>query len=96
MSDREYDIQLWLSQWLSELQLDVALRKRDPRWHCGRSFRMPLAGGKAEIFFYDTSPFILSYHNASWAGQLGAQEGCFIYFTSDLVCGMSLPCLSHL
>mmetsp|Transcript_6545 Transcript_6545/g.18880 ORF Transcript_6545/g.18880 Transcript_6545/m.18880 type:complete len:458 (+) Transcript_6545:514-1887(+) len=52
-------------------QLDVALRKRDPRWHCGRNFRMPLAGGRAEVFFYDTSPFILSYHNASWAGQLG-------------------------
>lgn len=54
-------------------QLDVALRRRDQRWHCARSHVMVLAGGKAELFFYDTSPFILSYHNQTWAGQLGAR-----------------------
>ena len=35
---------------------------------------MAVAGGKAEVFFYDTSPFILSYHNQTWAGQLGARR----------------------
>ena len=53
------------------LQLDVGLPKRDPRWHCERSFQMRLAGGAAELFFIDTSPFITSYHNVSWANQLG-------------------------
>ena len=57
---------------VSSLQLDVGLTKRDPRWHCERSYQMRLAGGAAELFFIDTNPFISSYHNVSWANQLGA------------------------
>ena len=53
------------------LQLDIGLTKRDTRWHCERSYQMRLAGGAAELFFIDTNPFIASYHNVSWANQLG-------------------------
>lgn len=51
--------------------MDVALRTRDPRWHCERTFELSLGEGKADIFFIDTSPFIEAYYNYSWAGQLG-------------------------
>ena len=56
-------------------QLDIGLTKRDPRWHCERSYQMQLAGGAAELFFIDTNPFISRYHNVSWADQLGACPG---------------------
>ena len=55
-------------------QLDIGLTKRDPRWHCERSYQMQLAGGAAELFFIDTNPFISRYHNVSWADQLGARR----------------------
>ena len=52
-------------------QLDVRLTRRDPRWHCERSYRLSLAGGDLEIFFLDTSPFIEEYWAADWAGIVG-------------------------
>ncbi|GAB2219603.1 hypothetical protein Droror1_Dr00007240 [Drosera rotundifolia] len=40
-------------------QLSPALKKRDNRWLCWRSFVVD--AGVAEIFFVDTTPFVLSY-----------------------------------
>lgn len=52
-------------------ELDVGLRQLDSRWHCERAFRMQLADGKVDVFFYDTSPFIEEYQNVSWVGHIG-------------------------
>jgi tartrate-resistant acid phosphatase type 5 len=53
------------------LQLDAALARRDPRWHCERSYSLSLAGGDVEIFFLDTSPLIGEYAAAPWRSNRG-------------------------
>eukprot|EP00271_Cylindrocystis_brebissonii_P007819 TRINITY_DN21615_c0_g1_i1.p1 TRINITY_DN21615_c0_g1~~TRINITY_DN21615_c0_g1_i1.p1 ORF type:complete len:390 (+),score=71.77 TRINITY_DN21615_c0_g1_i1:117-1286(+) len=55
-------------------QLDARLRERDPRWHCMRSGRMlatlcsPMevdCSDYVEFFFFDSTPFVVSYRNKS-------------------------------
>lgn len=48
-------------------QLDASLFARDSRWNCARFYTMALAGGAAELFFMDTSPFVLKYRQRPWA-----------------------------
>ncbi len=67
-------------------QLDVGLRTRDPRWHCARTFQVPLGDGKAEIFFIDTSPFIDAYRNESWFNQEGVSAVPLVQYLPDGGC----------
>jgi tartrate-resistant acid phosphatase type 5 len=53
------------------VQLDARLTQRDKRWHCERSFTVPAAGGRAEIFFIDTTPIVDDYQHVSWAKNRG-------------------------
>ena len=52
-------------------QLDATLSKRDPRWHCERSFTVKAASGEVEIFFIDTTPIVTSYYDKVWADNRG-------------------------
>lgn len=52
-------------------QLDIRLVRRDPRWHCERTFSKTYADGAVEIFFIDTTPIISSYADESWATNRG-------------------------
>ena len=54
-------------------QLDAALVAADARWHLQRSYQVRLAGGRAELFFFDTCPFVQKYYEAEWADRVGAQ-----------------------
>lgn len=49
---------------------------RDPRWHCERQYTLQLAGGAVELFFIDTTPFVLKYRSGKekveWAQYAGA------------------------
>lgn len=47
--------------------LSADLTARDWRWHCERSYTESFLDGLVEFFFVDTSPFILEYHDRSWA-----------------------------
>ena len=53
-------------------QLDAALVAADARWHLQRSYQVLLAGGRAELFFFDTCPFVQKYYEAEWADRVGA------------------------
>ena len=53
-------------------QLDAALVTADARWHLQRAYQLPLAGGRAELFFFDTSPFVQKYYQTAWADRVGA------------------------
>lgn len=53
------------------LQLSWQLSQQDKRWFCERSFQKILSGGKVELFFYDTVPFVQSYHSRKWASSIG-------------------------
>lgn len=55
-------------------QLNISLANLDPRWHCERSYTHKTAGGRVELFFLDTSPFIQRYYNLSVVDQ-NEQEG---------------------
>ena len=52
-------------------QLDQRLAARDWRWHCERSYTLPLADGQVELFFIDTSPFVQEYQTAVWSVNEG-------------------------
>ena len=54
-----------------QLQLDVRLARRDPRWHCERTFRLTLAGGQVDIFFIDTTPLLAEYEDVPWRDNRG-------------------------
>jgi hypothetical protein len=43
-------------------QLNISLANLDPRWHCERSYTHKTAGGRVELFFIDTSPFLQRYY----------------------------------
>ena len=63
-------------------QLDVRLAARDMRWHCERWFSLRLLGGAAELFFIDTSPGVLEYRTAPWAGNPGAPAPTFCHLAT--------------
>ena len=49
----------------------------DARWHLQRAYQLSLAGGRAELFFFDTSPFVQKYYQTAWADRVGARcKGC--------------------
>ena len=50
---------------LPAVQLGVGLAQRDARWHCERSY-VETFGGRVQLFFIDTNPFIARYHEDSW------------------------------
>lgn len=50
-------------------QLNMSLTNLDPRWHCERAYTHKAAGGRVELFFLDTSPFIQRYYNNSGAEE---------------------------
>ncbi|KAK9804896.1 hypothetical protein WJX72_010639 [[Myrmecia] bisecta] len=52
-------------------QLGNSLVSRDARWHCDRAFHLALAGGKADLFFFDTPPFVTKYRAKAWANVPG-------------------------
>ncbi|KAL4420396.1 hypothetical protein ABPG75_010052 [Micractinium tetrahymenae] len=52
-------------------QLDVRLAAPDPRWHCARSYRLSLAGGRVDMFFIDTTPLMHEYEKAPWRHNRG-------------------------
>jgi len=54
-------------------QLDAALVAADARWHLQRSYQLRLGGGRAELFFFDTSPFVQKYYETRWAARVGAR-----------------------
>lgn len=58
---------------ISTTQLDAGLFARDGRWNCARFYTMALGGGAAELFFMDTSPFVLKYQQRPWARFHGVQ-----------------------
>ena len=45
----------------------------DARWHLQRAYQLPLAGSRAELFFFDTSPFVQKYYETAWANRIGAR-----------------------
>jgi hypothetical protein len=45
----------------------------DARWHLQRSYQLRLGGGRAELFFFDTSPFVQKYYETRWAERVGAR-----------------------
>lgn len=55
----------------AKYELDLRLSKRDPRWHCERSYTIAFGNGIAELFFIDTSPFDDTYRERSWAQYEG-------------------------
>ncbi len=56
------------------LQLDAGLARRDPRWHCERSFAVSLAGGAVELFFIDTTPLLAEHAGVAWASNRGGLD----------------------
>jgi hypothetical protein len=51
--------------------MNKELVRRDWRWNCGRSYKMQLAGGRVDVFFIDTSPFVQKYYERNWANFTG-------------------------
>ena len=47
----------------------------DARWHLQRAYQLSLAGGRAELFFFDTSPFVQKYYETAWADRIGVPRG---------------------
>ena len=47
----------------------------DARWHLQRAYQLSLAGGRAELFFFDTSPFVHKYYETAWADRIGGPRG---------------------
>lgn len=67
-------------------QLDAGLFARDRRWNCARLYSMVLGGGTAELFFMDTSPFVLKYQHRPWArfhGGHGASSLCTLHILTQ-------------
>ncbi|KAK9826179.1 hypothetical protein WJX81_004719 [Elliptochloris bilobata] len=52
-------------------QLDTALVAADARWHLQRSYQLVMAGGRVDLFFIDTSPFVQKYYDTEWADRIG-------------------------
>ena len=52
-------------------QLGVGLADRDDRWFCQRRYTKSFGNGLLDVFFIDTSPMILSYHDTEWARYPG-------------------------
>lgn len=48
-------------------QLGTDMTARDQRWFCQRQYTRSFLDGDVEIFFIDTSPMILGYHDTDWA-----------------------------
>lgn len=48
-------------------QLGQALMSRDSRWFCQRRYTKRFGNGLVDIFFMDTSPMILEYHETEWS-----------------------------
>ncbi len=56
---------------LAVMQLGAAVMNKDPRWYLERSYERSIAGGQAEVFFYDTVPFVLHYRDQPWYNAPG-------------------------
>lgn len=53
------------------VQVGSSIRVHDTRWHCARQYTQTLLNGVIELFYIDTSPFIQSYYETSWAKYKG-------------------------
>lgn len=71
-------------------QLSWQLSQQDKRWCCERSYQKILANGKAELFFYDTVPFVQRYYQKKWANSIGRCRFCSLHMNVDA----SLQCCS--
>ena len=72
------------------LQLDIALRERDHRWHCARAFERQHRQQEIEIFFIDTNPAIEGYQTAPFADNKGAALHA-VWGTAPLPQAQDLP-----
>ena len=52
-------------------QLGQALVSRDPRWYCQRRYTKRFGSGLVDMFFIDTSPMVLEYHDMEWGRYPG-------------------------
>ncbi|EFN52556.1 hypothetical protein CHLNCDRAFT_138537 [Chlorella variabilis] len=50
---------------LHQMNLALASRESSRRWHLKRTYTESFADGKVQLFFVDTSPFILRYYDKS-------------------------------
>jgi tartrate-resistant acid phosphatase type 5 len=57
--------------WSPLHQLGAAVMNKDPRWYLERSYERSIAGGQAEVFFYDTVPFVQHYKDQPWYNAPG-------------------------